>query len=1251
VQRVPARNIRDNVPVEEPIRLVYPIGRLIPISFDLAPGGAKSPFKRIFSCEGRPATPDTVDLDFAFTQHQGTALDQFVVKNYPRVKLVARDRNMVRPMANGYEYFTAMFPMRMVVRRYLGKDVVVVSKHNHLNILGDYWRRNRILYHLTSAYRARHLAADYDGNPDTHVARVLPQLNNPNDFQANVVALECIDRISDAYVVAALTNGDDFVAIERNINPFEANIQTFGTKKSGQHVLIRGDDLVIRPECGGEYRRTIGWLWKKRSRAYRYTQELDGVVTHVAGRMSWELEYLNHEFVAFHFSIEPELIEDTRVRTSDKWTRYLVEKFGEENVIHVSERDGHTVRADDEVFFIASLVLSKASRVMVNHKIDMNVLAATTSSIATNALTSDIAKNHLHSLSLVVFHFSIEEHQEFRNVTSMARYKLDYGNYAIKHFENTGWWNWLLHSIQYHFGLTCSRKCILMFVLYLCLVIFVVLFNPFPKIGVFAEPVCGYTHGERDCIRFGCCYPRLANVPTSYNTCPINLTVYEEQSETELMEFLGVDHDLRYSDNEMSLRHHRRVIFDMMNHDPWYDFTCLPSDANTWIARFSGVCPLNRTLYENTPYVPIPLEPCNSTERFTYLEAFAPTVFPVRFDSGDMLLAILSSIFVAILLSWCYRPVETGWQDVRRRYIYSKQIVPYNGRCEPNWLPDMESDLDVTKYPPDPDGYLECDDPELRKVAKPAIRVVGVVFSAVFPSVFSTSTNNLIRGLKSRVLLDVPKANPGYWAENEKYCPKIPIAGGLTVHAIGMRVQEDEDIASWEDRTKSYHTTFAEWNARFPPGRSNANIRALKKLMTGYKRKSNNYSAFIKRELAPDVTQGDYIEARPRVIQACSHQMKVLGGPFLYSVGCAMKFSLWFGYHIYYASGRTAAELNHWFNFSVVQFKTPVFITTDFSKYDVTQGELAIEDEINWLTSLGGAAWMPNTTWWDDLMEAKRNTVGYSTAGGSSAKKPSIRYGIPYKRKSGENETSLGNTRCTARCIGSWYNRLGVKYRIAVLGDDNFSMCELEDLVRGLTREGSIPFKRVDISEEMVRAGARRSLMRHCSLLGFSIKVDVNIGEDDLIKGEFLSLRFYPTRFGYRVGKKPGRNLVKIGWMKDILGCDRTKYLSIWYATMNSMRPTSMHVPFLRVYITTVLDYCEKRGVKEGIPLKKYGSLEGREWEADALTFAAFEKAYGLTYSDEVRFARELSRHLEKFGLGSCMDLPVVRKLWKADLC
>jgi hypothetical protein len=240
------------------------------------------------------------------------------------------------------------------------------------------------------------------------------------------------------------------------------------------------------------------------------------------------------------------------------------------------------------------------------------------------------------------------------------------------------------------------------------------------------------------------------------------------------------------------------------------------------------------------------------------------------------------------------------------------------------------------------------------------------------------------------------------------------------------------------------------------------------------------------------------------------------------------------------------------------------------------------------------------------------------------------RYSVPGTRKSGDSNTSSGNTKNTGEAIGSFFKYHGLKsnVRMAVLGDDNFAVISR---VAWLQVFGTM-------------ARGVSELKKWVAALGYVLKVAVT---SDILKAEFLSSRFYPVAGGHRIGKKPGRILSKIGFQLVAQGRISQEYAKLFHGTLRSYLPTANHVPFLRRYIWRLLKSFKKYSPSYS-PEAKF-RMKGLVAQADESTWAAFEAAYGLTEADEARFDRALSAHIREYGPTSVMPSDLVDRLFAVD--
>lgn len=556
--------------------------------------------------------------------------------------------------------------------------------------------------------------------------------------------------------------------------------------------------------------------------------------------------------------------------------------------------------------------------------------------------------------------------------------------------------------------------------------------------------------------------------------------------------------------------------------------------------------------------------------------------------------------------------VRNPWDQFRREVYVTRRVPQYPVSAPLGYglFPGGESSANLADFPLNEaaviKGPLEMVKSDLvDDMAPPTVVLVGVGFTCRMPVVSTRSHHNLYVGVHTRVLCQVPAPAPGAWKRVEIMDDELDIIphGGAVVSKA-----HPHEIATFED-----------YIARFPGGARRALINELESLdRRGLRTSSFYYSAFIKAEKMMLYSQHEYVPMRPRVIQALSRTAKVVGGPWFLNYTYALK-KCWHNRNwLFYCSACTTDDFNQWFAWAHVDLAGDViYVFTDFSKYDVTQGPEAMARETEHYRDLG----LDRVKFGRQLRLAMCNSTVYAK---------SMRYSVPGTRKSGDSNTSSGNTKATGDCLGSFWKSHGLKgsVRAALLGDDIFMVVRHDAVIK--------KFGTVD--------NLKDQLSKWAADLGYKLKIGVTA---DAIGAEFLSSRFYPVRVGWRFGKKPGRTLVKIGYQLHQQGRDAATYLSNFKGTLQSYLPTSNHVPFLRVYLKVMLEALNRTEASCDKACKY--RLTGNVEVADECTWAAFESHYGLGLSDEIQFEKDLRKHIAEYGLTSMMVSEVVERLFEVD--
>jgi hypothetical protein len=536
-----------------------------------------------------------------------------------------------------------------------------------------------------------------------------------------------------------------------------------------------------------------------------------------------------------------------------------------------------------------------------------------------------------------------------------------------------------------------------------------------------------------------------------------------------------------------------------------------------------------------------------------------------------------------------------------------------------------ETLIDVKKFKRNPKAkYQETYVKYKKDYKRQAVHCICPTFTAAVPQVFSSSPHNLRCAVQTRALVDVKPGDKEAWDELETLCLGLVDMydddGQPRSHTPSFVLEGLNLIFSQERITWEYYIS------RFPPVKRKKLMQIREKFMTGdYELKHLVYNAFVKKEKQMIVTSKPYKATKPRVIQAAHDLTKWLTGVWFLSYSYALKFCWNPLSWIWFCSGYTTEVFNWWFNDRVSKLGglgRVSFLVSDFSTYDVTQGKHSCERTVSNYDRLGFTKWINRGKM---VLLAKLKTLGFGRG---------VRYQMPFTQKSGDNDTTTSNTEKTGECVASFFLKFLFQLWcfIAAIGDDNFCIFNEK---RAMRTFGSL--------KKM-----KRLYEEHCARLGYKAKVLIS---KNPMAVEFMSCRFYPTKDGCKIGKKPGRVLTKLGWfMATTKSATRTK--AEWYAimrgTIKSYLPTGNHVPFLRVYLQVVDGFLAEYDVKENTD--KYLLTGPTIYEADWCTWAAFEAVYGYTPVDEEIFRVHLVESIERYGLSCVIDSPHVTHLFETEL-
>jgi hypothetical protein len=530
------------------------------------------------------------------------------------------------------------------------------------------------------------------------------------------------------------------------------------------------------------------------------------------------------------------------------------------------------------------------------------------------------------------------------------------------------------------------------------------------------------------------------------------------------------------------------------------------------------------------------------------------------------------------------------------------------------FIKPVESIVKVSEYEMHRTAQITHFEPPDPKPGGRGLLVIAPIFADVLPVCFKSSPNNEYVAARTRACVK-PKYKPKKGFFN-KELPEIEYRTLSNLKAgYGGVVANGEEIIF----------SFGEWNKRFPGGKQKTNSLWCERNKTeGLTHGQTKYEVFTKREPQLIVNRGKYTPIRPRMVSAVSKPIKVMMGPFTTAASKGLA-KIWHRHNIvWYVSGATAEHINSWVNENCAKFKDNVYMYSDYSKFDCTQQKECIENECLWFERLGIANAVPD---WDKIRKLKLNTKAFGKW---------LKYCVEATRGSGECETSVGNSRISgliALCafwrycvaVGASWSDLCDYVRIAVMGDDTIIMFD-----------GSV------INAELFL----KIFVQTTIDAGFEVKVGCTRKPMEI---DFLSMVFYPTAYGIRVGRMAGRNICKMGVILD-KGNNFTEEekIAILRSNLTAALPTSNHVPFLRQYIWALLRYIGPGPTH----VKNYHESQykidahlGDCHECDGETWTAFSERFGLEEDDERDFYLYLDESLRKHGLHCVLEHECLSKL------
>ena len=475
------------------------------------------------------------------------------------------------------------------------------------------------------------------------------------------------------------------------------------------------------------------------------------------------------------------------------------------------------------------------------------------------------------------------------------------------------------------------------------------------------------------------------------------------------------------------------------------------------------------------------------------------------------------------------------------RHTDDYTLVELEKTTKPKIHPLLNSEVELNEI--DRTAFVSYD-PIRYKDPTGILEPVGICFTGREPVAYAGNLHNEVLSVTNRLVAPKPQVDHGVVIQFRHF-----VENHFNTLFPGLQpIQEN----------------FEEWNSRYPTAQQARHVAALR---SGGTVKNDPRKAFVKVEkLLPEV-RGSVEHKTPRGIQGGTDATNVTIGPWIYAFSKELS-RVWNKDHfLYYTSGESAESLGSWLRY------TTHYIENDFTRFDSTLNKHLLDVEMLVYKKAG----CPPSI----LKVLRLNTT--KTRGSTPH---GVRYSVDATRRSGDQNTSIGNSMINGLIHAFALNRCGIgphRFNMAVLGDDNLICINTE----------------IDVD----------AFSRWFRLVGLrpNIKITRN---PNLV--EFCSSRFWPTPEGRVLGPKIGRFLAKIGWvLRPPVGTTR-KYKE-YRGTLMSHVDSVAHVPICyEVVCKTLITMVEKRYI---VDTEKRRRVERPHTTCDE-TWVMIENLYHLSRDD-----------------------------------
>lgn len=496
----------------------------------------------------------------------------------------------------------------------------------------------------------------------------------------------------------------------------------------------------------------------------------------------------------------------------------------------------------------------------------------------------------------------------------------------------------------------------------------------------------------------------------------------------------------------------------------------------------------------------------------------------------------------------------------------------------------------------------------------------GPMYLGRLPSMFNSNAHNESIALAHRHCLPAPSGsfNVAFWK--------------LAKRSLGSSF----DLKSLVDRYWGDGPSIDSWLASMDSKKAKP-LREFLENPSEFSHADYRRSSFIKADMQLPKAGGRLEEEAPRLIQALrkqttnvylgpfmSHLSKVVAKPFLeYQffesddiVSSCLADEL---PQCLYSSGADSMRIGQWYDHHVNKGRK--FLENDFSRFDSTQGEGASLIEHLYYEETGHLN--------DNIKIALKNQTRTSGDGKYHS------YRVNWTRKSGDQNTSIGNTLINITALGGALNAFknlkkheekfsNFNWWMIALGDDNaiaYEGCQDEDL--------SIL---VDYVEKFLRNLGLKPKLAACKvpsyLSAFFVPCQVREGKHAPINTHVLmpNLVDHLSKMGVTTGMMTD---CAVGRMKGNLG------------GLGNTR----HMPIVRVFHDY---YCSRSELANtsGAWANQHHQLTSAEVRPTDATFRWYESTYGISENEIDDFETFLATHLRNTGgLASFWLHPTMEKM------